>query len=95
MGVHHLMEGYDYKLELLQKRLANFLPSLRSLANKTELIWMNQYPMIRLDHKKIHYVSIRVSFNLNQFIYRDSAITSWNIQKLNEFVRPLLQYISI
>ncbi len=43
MGIHHFFKG---NVEQFQEMLIQLLPSLSHLANQTELIWMNQYPIL-------------------------------------------------
>ena len=43
LGIHHFFKG---NVEQFQEILIQLLPSLSRLANQTDMIWMNQYPIL-------------------------------------------------
>ncbi len=55
VGLHHLTNvgGNYHRLQPFQDVLIKLLPSLRRLANRTELIWMNQYPILPVQRYRL------------------------------------------
>lgn len=48
MEIYHMLQEYGADHQLYQEKLAQFGPILNKLASVSQVIWLNQYPVVEL-----------------------------------------------